>query len=135
MTAIDTNILLYACDTTAGKRHDIAKELIAKTDDGVLLWQVACEFVAASRKLRDKGLSVDSAWNLPQSFRSVFPLVLPTARVLVLGREINLDRQVSCWDTMILADCLDAGITTLISEDTSANATGLEVSIVNPFVQ
>jgi predicted nucleic acid-binding protein len=50
MIALDTNVLLYACDRADSKRQQIAIDLIANSRDGVLLWQVACEFVAASRR-------------------------------------------------------------------------------------
>jgi len=52
MIALDTNILIYACDKADLKRQQIALDLVSNASDGVLLWQVACEFVAASRKLR-----------------------------------------------------------------------------------
>ena len=51
MIALDTNILIYACDKSDARRQQVALDLVSGTADGVLLWQVACEFVAASRKL------------------------------------------------------------------------------------
>ena len=47
MIAIDTNVLIYACDQTDPRRQNIALDLIANAQDGVLLSQVACEFLAA----------------------------------------------------------------------------------------
>ncbi|MEA2337506.1 MAG: hypothetical protein QOE82_1513 [Thermoanaerobaculia bacterium] len=52
MIAVDTNVLIYACDQSEPRRQTIALDLIAASTQGVLLWQVACEFLAASRKLR-----------------------------------------------------------------------------------
>ena len=51
MIALDTNIFIYACDKTVPARQQIALDLIADTTDSVILWQVACEFIAATRKL------------------------------------------------------------------------------------
>ena len=51
MIAVDTNVLIYACDQADSQRQTIALDLITNTHDGVLLWQVACEFLSASRKL------------------------------------------------------------------------------------
>jgi predicted nucleic acid-binding protein len=62
MTAFDTNILIYACDSADGGRQAKALDLIAATQDGVLLWQVACEFIAASRKLASQGFTPEDAW-------------------------------------------------------------------------
>ncbi len=47
MIALDTNVLLYACDRADPKRQQTAIDLIANSRDGVLLWQVACEFSEA----------------------------------------------------------------------------------------
>jgi len=41
MIAIDTNVLIYACDQADPRRQKIALDLIANAQDGVLLWQVA----------------------------------------------------------------------------------------------
>ena len=51
MIALDTNVLIYACDKADPRRQKIALDLVSNTPDAVILWQVACEFIAASRKL------------------------------------------------------------------------------------
>ena len=79
MTALDTNVLIYACDKSDPRRQQIALELLATVTDGVLLWQVACEFVAASRKLNDRGFTPIDAWNRLTELLDVFRLVLPSA--------------------------------------------------------
>ena len=63
MIALDTNVLIYACDRADSRRQQIAIDLVANSPDGVLLWQVACEFVAASRKLTAQGFTASDAWN------------------------------------------------------------------------
>jgi len=55
MIALDTNVLIYACDKADPRRPQVALDLVSRSVDGVLLWQVACKFVAASRKLRSQG--------------------------------------------------------------------------------
>jgi hypothetical protein len=49
MIAVDTNVLIYACDQADPRRQTIAFDLVTNAQDGVLLWQVACEFLSASR--------------------------------------------------------------------------------------
>ena len=77
MIALDTNVLIYACDRSNPERQQTASQLIERTTDGVLLWQVACEFVAASRKLSGQGFKAASAWSRLSEFQALFPLVLP----------------------------------------------------------
>jgi hypothetical protein len=57
MIAVDTNVLIYACDQADPKRQKVALDLITNAEDGVLLWQVACEFISASRKLHKQGFT------------------------------------------------------------------------------
>ena len=55
MTAIDTNVLIYGCDHSVVEKQRVARQVVADSVGGVLLWQVACEFIAASRKLEGQG--------------------------------------------------------------------------------
>jgi predicted nucleic acid-binding protein len=132
MIALDTNILIYACDRSSPERQQQALELIARVTDGVLLWQVACEFVAASRKLTGQGFTAVDAWNRLADFQALFPLVQPGPSVLPHARELHVSQGVSFWDAMILAACVDASVAILYSEDIP----GVILSspqVVNPF--
>lgn len=115
MTAIDTNILIYCCDQKEPRRQERAFEILAGATDGVLLWQVAVEFVAASRKLASQGFTAAHAWARLHEFMDVLPLV-------------------SFWDALIVAACVDCGVQTLYSEDLPAADRGTGIRIVNPFV-
>jgi predicted nucleic acid-binding protein len=46
MTAVDTNVLIYACDKGDALRQRIALDLISSIVDGVLPCQPGCEFIA-----------------------------------------------------------------------------------------
>ncbi len=75
MIAIDTNILVYARDPRDARKQAIAASLIASEGDFVLLWQVACEFIAASRKLPWHRLVVkEEAWRDVIALAKVWPL-------------------------------------------------------------
>lgn len=132
MNAVDTNVLIYACDSGDTARQERAVRLVTELPDGVLLWQVACEFVAASRKLADHGFTAAEAWERLSTFLQLFPLLPPTPAVLDRGRQLHLQRQLSFWDAMIVAACLEAGVTRFYSEDLpGAAVAGLEIA--NPF--
>ena len=51
MNAVDTNVLLYVHDPRGATKQATAANLLQSLTDGVLLWQVTCEYLAASRKL------------------------------------------------------------------------------------
>ncbi|MCC7355682.1 MAG: hypothetical protein IT330_18225 [Anaerolineae bacterium] len=62
MNAVDTNVLLYAHDPRDAAKQMKTISLIRSLDNGVLLWQVACEYLAASQKLERLGHSRKAAW-------------------------------------------------------------------------
>jgi predicted nucleic acid-binding protein len=133
MIALDTNVLIYACDKADPVRQQIALDLISNTADAVILWQVACEFVAASRKLERQGFTAADAWARLGDFLAVCPLVMPTGTaVLERAKNLHLDHKVSFWDAIILAACVDAGASLLYSEDTPGGDIA-GVPVVNPF--
>src|SRR5258706_5932097 len=103
MIAHDTNVLIYACDRSDPRRQKKAIELIETSVDGVLLWQAACEFVAASRKLKTQGFTTDHAWTRLKEFLELFPLILPTGATLTRAEALTRAHGISFWDAMILA--------------------------------
>jgi predicted nucleic acid-binding protein len=133
MTALDTNVLVYACDKSDARRQHVALDLIASATDGLLLWQVACEFIAASRKLSPQGFTAAEAWSRLEDFLGVFRLTLPSADVLGRAQDLHLKHSVSFWDAMIVAACLDIGVDKLYSEDIPAQTSFGELIVINPF--
>jgi predicted nucleic acid-binding protein len=134
MIALDTNILIYACDKADPKRQQIALDLVSSASDGVLLWQVACEFVAASRKLRSQGFTAADAWDRLADYLALFPLVLPSAGAFALARIFNTEDGWSFWDSMIVAACLECSVSRLYTEDVPGSAVRGPLEIVNPFL-
>jgi len=63
MNAVDTNVLMYVRDPRDPRKQRIATDLLVRLEDGVLLWQVACEYLAASRKLAALGHTQDVAFD------------------------------------------------------------------------
>jgi len=133
MIAIDTNVLIYACDRSDPRRQKIALDLVDEATDGVLLWQVACEFLAASRKLAKNGFTAQDAWNRLSEFMDVFPLIPPNAEILKGARTLHLRYGVSFWDSLILSSCTQANVETLYSEDVPGHASLPGLRVINPF--
>src|SRR5438876_807981 len=100
MIAFDTNVLLYTLDDSAPAKQKVASELVARTVNGVLLWQVACEFIGASRKLAAGGLTPHKAWEELELFQNGMRFALPTPTVLHLARVLHVEQRVSFWDSM-----------------------------------
>jgi predicted nucleic acid-binding protein len=88
--------------------------------DGALLWQVACEFVAASRKLAQFGFTQAEAWRELERLRLLWTMILPSEGVLTRAEQLTATHNLSFWDSMLVAACVEGGITRLYTEDFDA---------------
>lgn len=132
MNAVDTNVLIYSCDSRDHAKRDRARQVLAESSGGVLLWQVACEFVHASRQLAVQGFGQATAWQQLDDLLRVFTLATPAPAALMRAKDLQLNAQVSFWDAMVIASALEAGVTRLYSEDLPGHLVkGIE--IINPF--
>lgn len=135
MNAVDTNVLIYAHDPRDPQKQAAAVSLIESLSDGVLLWQVACEYLAASRKLEPLGYSLRDAVNDLHDLRAVWTTLLPSWAVLDRAEDLMSRFSLSFWDALILAACLDSGVDRLYSEDFGSYPTINGLEVVNPFAR
>ena len=133
MNAVDTNVLIYAHDPREAEKQAAAVSLIQSIDEPVLLWQVACEYLAASRKLEPVGYTFEEAWQDVQQLRSVWVTVLPTWETLERAQNLLNTYSLSFWDAMILAACLESDVQTLYSEDFGAYPQMDGLKTIDPF--
>jgi predicted nucleic acid-binding protein len=117
MIAVDTNVLLYVHDPRDPDKQATAASLMQSLTDGVLIWQIACEYLAASRKLEPFGYSRAKAWQDIHDLRRVWTTVLPGWDVLERAERLLSAYSLSFWDAMIIAACLEGGVARLYSED------------------
>ena len=133
MNAVDTNVLIYVHDPRDPLKQAIANSLVHSLSDGVLLWQVACEFIAASRKLAPYGFSREEAWQEINLLQSLWTTKLPRWSILQRAEALQVSHSLSIWDAMIVAACLEGGVACLYSEDFDAYSQVESLTLVNPF--
>jgi hypothetical protein len=94
-------------------------------------WQVACEFVAASRKLADQGFTAAHAWQRLAEFLALFALIMPAPAVLERTRELHVHQR---WSSGMrrLSACIEAGVARLYSEELPGRKIET-LEKVNPF--
>lgn len=132
MNAVDTNVLIYVNDSRDPGKQAIAASLVANLTEGVLIWQVACEYLAASRKLEPLGYDRAQAYQYIRDLQQVWYTALPTWAVINRAEDLMSRFSLSHWDSMVVAACLEANVETLYTEDFGySNIDGLK--IVNPF--
>lgn len=130
---IDTNILYYAHDLSAGSKHSIAQRLLKEaieTDRGVLSTQVLQEFfVISTSKLKLEAAIARRHIEL------LLSLDVVDIRSEMILRAIDLHRlhDFSFWDALVIEAALAAGCRKLYSEDLQHGRTIEGIRIENPF--
>ena len=116
---VDTNILLYAHDRTAGLKHERARQLVESlwsSGQGVLSTQVLQELCINLRRKVARPLPVEEVRRLIQDYLSWDIVVNDPASVLG-ALEIETRYHTSCWDALILQAAESSGAMVLYSED------------------
>src|SRR6266849_4741880 len=134
MNAVDPNVLVYVRDPRDAAKQQAAVKLTTGMGNGALLRQVACEFVAASRKLAPFGFTQAEAWRELERLRQLWTVILPSEEVLLRAEQLTATHNLSFWDSMLVAACMEGRVTRLYTEDfdtSLSRVTGVE--IVNPF--
>jgi predicted nucleic acid-binding protein len=132
---VDTNILLYAHDESAGGKRDRARALVEQlweSRDGCLSVQVLQEFfVNVTRKIA-KPLSAELAKEIVADF-SRWRLHVPAADDVLAAIGIHQRTGISFWDAMIVRSAAEIGCTVVYSEDLNAGQEYFGVRVENPF--
>lgn len=132
---VDTNILVYAHDQSAGEKHNQAKTLIqelwqAKT--GCLSVQVLQEFyVVVTQKVR-RPLTAAAAARIIEDL-AFWRVYAPNTRDVLGAIELQRRYTLSFWDAMIMWSAAQLGCATLWSEDLNPGQEYGVVRVRNPF--
>lgn len=132
---VDTNVLLYAYDVSAGERHDHARELVGKLGRdrrGALSVQVLQEFyVNAVLKIAAPIAPGQARARLRTLSR--WPVHSPLPHDAIAATEIAEQHRLSFWDAMILRSPAELDCAVLWTEDLNAGQRISGVEIAKPF--
>jgi predicted nucleic acid-binding protein len=124
---VDTNILVYAHDESAGVKRDQARSLVEQlweSRDGCLSVQVLQEFfVSVTRKIA-KPLDAETAKEIVADL-SRWHVHVPASGDVLGAIGIHQSTGISFWDAMIVRSAAEMGCDVLYSEDLN---TGQEYS-------
>lgn len=139
MNAVDTNIYVYALDADEATKQAKALELFdwlaLERGETVLIWQVAGEFLNQLRSWESRGrLATAEVQAAFQRARAMFELRIPSEAMFQISFDLRSRFSLSHWDSMLLAACKEAGVSTLFSEDMDSGTNYDGLTIVNPFV-
>ncbi len=131
---VDTNILVYAHDSTAGTKQ--SRDLIDQlweTRLGCLSVQVMQEFYVVTTQKVANPLAPESAARIIRNL-SQWKVHSPIPEDVLGAVTLQQRTGVSFWDAMILWSAQQLGCSKLWSEDLNHEQEFDEVRVVNPFV-
>jgi len=132
---IDTNILVYAHDRSAGAKHRRAQMLIQKlweSGEGALSTQVLQELCVNLRRKASHPLSSEELRRIIQDY-CTWEVVTNTPQSVVRALEIEQRYRTSFWDALILDAAESCGASILYSEDMAAGQRYGTLQVVNPL--
>ncbi len=132
---VDSNVLVYAHDLSAGPKQRIAADLLAslwQRRTGCLSIQTLQEFVVNVTRRVEKPLSISSATVVVEVLAE-WQIHSPQASDVVAAMQRQQDFQISFWDAMILQSASRLGCQVLWSEDLNEGQNYGGVTVCNPF--
>ena len=130
---VDTNILVYAHDRAAGRKHEIARNKI------ISLWEEPMPPVVSGQVLQElyvtlirKHLAAKDVREFVTDYMQ-WRVIANDASLIREGISITERWKVSFWDGLILAAALRANVAEVWTEDLNEGQDYGGVRVVNPF--
>ena len=130
---LDTNLLVYSVDNTAGLRHHLAQQIVDRAVDSEcrLTLQALGEFCVAVTR---KGMMppADAAAQA-DDWLELFPTVAASAAAVRIALGMVAVGRASYWDGLLVATAAEAGCAVVLTEHMSDGSTLGGLRIHNPF--
>ena len=133
---VDTNILMYAHDTTAAAKHERAKALVEelwRERTGVVSTQVLQELTVNLRRKAGKPLGTRATRDVIVDYLT-WQVVVNNGESILEALDLEQRYRISFWDALIVHAAEASGASVLYSEDLSNGQRYGAVDVVNPLV-
>jgi predicted nucleic acid-binding protein len=132
---LDTNVLVYVHDKSAGKKHEQAKALIQKlwdSENGCLSVQVLQEFYVTITQKVAQPLSIESSKRIIEDL-ALWKVYAPEAKDVLGAIDLQQRYVLSFWDAMIVWSAAQLACNIIWSEDLNPGQVYEGVQLLNPF--
>lgn len=133
---VDSNVLVYAHDASAGDKRDRCVQLLERLLEeqaGRLSTQVLMEFVVVVTRKIPRPLSLPAAAEIVEDF-GAWPVFSPRVADITEAAGVAQRYRIHFWDAMIVVAAKAHGAGLLWSEDLNHGQEYEGVRVVNPFV-
>ena len=135
---LDTNILVYAFDTSQPKKQTICRDLIRNAlnkGNGCVSYQVIQEFLNIATRKFAKPLSASDSQNYLTNVLEPLCEVFSSIGLYHQALEISSRWQFSFYDSLIIAAALCAKCNIFYTEDLQHEQEIENLKILNPFLE
>jgi len=118
---VDTNILMYAHDTSAGDKHERAKALVEelwRDRAGVVSTQVLQELAVNLRRKAGNPLDAKATRDIVADYLT-WQVVVNGGDSILEALELETRHRISFWDALVIQAAQSSGTRVLYSEDLS----------------
>ena len=132
---VDTNILMYAHDTSAGANHDRAKAIVEelwRDRTGVLSTQVLQELAVNLRRKAGRPLDAKTAREIVADYLT-WQVVVNGGDSILEALDLEGRYQISFWDALVVQAAQASGAEVLYSEDLPDGQKCGAVRVTNPL--
>lgn len=132
---VDTDVLMYAHDASAGEKHQRAKALVEalwRDRTGVVSTQVLQELAVNLRKKAKKPLDGKATREIVPDYL-VWQVIVNGGEAILEALDLEARHRISFWDALVLQAAQASGAEVLYSEDLSHGRIFGLVRVVNPF--
>jgi len=134
-TFVDTNILVYAHDSSAGRKHERANRIILdlwETRLGILSIQVLQEFFVITTGKISRPLSPDEAEEIIVHLLK-WEIIVNDGRAILSAIGLQRRYKYPFWDSLIIQAAITGQASVLLSENFQSGQRIERVRVVNPF--
>ena len=132
---VDTNILMYAHDTSAGEKHERAKAVVEelwRDRTGVVSTQVLQELAVNLRRKARRPLDVKATREIVSDYLT-WQVIVNGGESILEAMDLEARYQISFWDAMVIQAAQLSGADVLYSEDLSDGQKYGSVQVINPL--
>ena len=132
---VDTNVLAYAFDISAGVKHEKAKEIVENcwhSENCIISTQVLEEFFICLTKKIPTPVDSNTVRQIIRDFLK-WRTVAIDGDIILEAIDIHERYKYSFWDSMIISSAIEGGANIIFSEDFSNSQIIKGIVIKNPF--
>lgn len=135
---IDTNILVYAIDTSEGDKHEVSKDILMqiwKEGGGVVCLQNLMEFFVVITKKVENPIDVGKAKTIVEDFLKSDNWEIIDRDEDTFSNAMNLvsEHNIHLWDAVIAACMKENNITEIVTENKKDFDKIKDIKITVPF--